>query len=189
MINSDIVVGSEWLKHATGILKRGINGSRLLLVTPRMDVDIPINALSDIHFCKRSVLYEIDRVMDTYDPIPHTRGGLDVFTYDRTNPPINLSLIPPFLMGRPAWDVWVAGLASSVSEVVSTDFRPSVFHLEHLVHHRTKDEWGVRYNDEVAEKNHGFYSRSSGIRWFASNGTLIRNKKHCWRENGHAHFV
>jgi hypothetical protein len=149
-----------------------------------MDVDTSVSALFDLHFCRRSALYEIEAMLEGRHPMRRRRGGLDIFTYDRVNPPLNLTLIPPFLIGRPVWDVWIAGWASSICEVVANDFTTAVFHLNHRVHHNAKAKWDVAYNHKLSIANKGFFASSQSTKWIAKNGSLIKNKYFSW-ETGH----
>jgi hypothetical protein len=123
----------------------------------------------------------MERIILSSHPYPHLDGGLDIFTYERANPPINLNLIPLFLVGRPAWDTWIAGWASSLCDVVSTNFSPPAFHLNHESRHASYQEDGAVYNLNLADRSNGFWTSSRHVKWIARKGLLVKNDAYFWQ--------
>jgi hypothetical protein len=188
MINSDIIVSSAWVWHTTEIFKRSVRKSKLFVVTPRHDVGVPFTAIESLYFCKDSFLLEVDQMVREYRPAQHDWGGMDIFTFYRPRPPINFSAMPPFLMGRPAWDLWLAGWANTLCETVSTTHIPPVYHLNHAVHHRSHTSWDVVYNLGLAIDKKGYFATTFHMKWYARNGELFSNRKYKW-EVGRVNYL
>jgi hypothetical protein len=126
-------------------------------------------------------MQDIDRTIPLWNATKHILGGIDVFTFDRDNPPFDLSGIPRFVIGRLHWDVWMVKKANDCCDPIYTKFEPPVYHLNHKS--TPHDYWtrGAQRNRALAVKAGG-WENVWNSKWYLSKGQVKRNRH---RRNGH----
>jgi hypothetical protein len=176
MINSDIILSSKWWRYCTDLMNQYSRRLKPLLCSPRMNVNFTLTALTKVRFCERFLLRDIDRLMKKLGPEPNRGGGVDIFTFLRSKPPIDLSRIPPFLMGRPVWDCWILGWSSRFCQTISTNFTPPIFHLNHESRNRDPKDPTVSYNERLGKRTGRFFAGASRVNLIARGGRIFVNE-------------
>ena len=83
----------------------------------------------------RELLHEIDNIATNLSKhSDHSPYGVDTFTFKADNPPFDPYLIPPFIMGRYNWDNWIIGWLNHISETVTFNLDPPIYHINHIRH-------------------------------------------------------
>ena len=161
-VNADIILISDFLRAITQVRR-----DSFLLVGQRWDIDLKVNwDFSDPNWEERlrSYVAEVGTL--------HSPAGLDYFVFPRGL----YRDIPPFAVGRPAWDGWMTYRARStgVPVVDATDVI-TVIHQNHDYSHHPGGRTGVWQGPE-AKHNRGL----AKLRHYAiglHNTTLILTPK------------
>jgi hypothetical protein len=165
MINSDILMSSDWYQMIMKILKCESDSFRPVVLSTRTDVDFPSSFYSNLRWNQSHLLNDIDTEMSKLPLEWHNLGGVDVFSFRTWEPPFDLGKFPPFLMGRPRWDGWLIGHANNVSDTIWTRFLPAVYHLNHDRVKPVLRDPTVRYNWNLSKSNGGYRFHPRTSKW------------------------
>jgi hypothetical protein len=176
MINTDIMLSSDWYQVIVEILDSVGADFKPLIFSTRLNLRFPATNFDRLRFTPDHLLADIDEVMGAMDSDKYARGGIDIFTFYAKQPPVDLSLIPPFLMGRFFWDLGFVGWANQVCNTISTKFSPPIYHIKHKWRRVNRSESDVGYNFELVKANGGYELRADQSKWRLVNGKLVKNR-------------
>lgn len=173
-VNADIILVNDFLESIHRVQKRSF-----LLVGQRWDVDLKKNwdfNKSDWEVRLRTYLTEEGKL--------HAPSGLDYFVFPRGL----YQDIPPFAIGRPAWDGWMAHQAHSLgAPVIDATDVVTVVHQNHDYSHYPGGKMGLWQGPE-ANHNRGLAKPKHYVLGL-HNATLILTphglrpaltRKHLW---------
>jgi hypothetical protein len=175
LINSDIVLSSRWNPEITTMLDSLNSSWRPFVLSVRSDVDFPIWGFNQVRFAPNHMMHDIDRVMVVLNASKHAMGGIDIFTFNRDDPPFELEGIPHFLMGKLHWDVWLVKMANECCDPIYTKFDPPIYHLNHHAKPHNYFERKARRNTALALKAGG-WENVWNSKWYLNEGKLCYNE-------------
>ncbi|HEX2027083.1 MAG TPA: hypothetical protein VHF25_03700 [Nitriliruptorales bacterium] len=172
-VNADIILSSSLLLAAAKAARRFED---FLLVGERTDVPLR-EALSFDESWERRVHLLADSVGR-----PHGPTGMDYFVFRRGM----FDDMPPFAIGRPAWDNWcIADSRRKGIPVIDATRAVLAVHQDHDYSHvqgRRNGSWDgpeADFNRRLAGPTVGFYTLSAATWFLTERGTLLPNLR--WR--------
>jgi hypothetical protein len=180
MINADIVLSAQWYPYIINLLESLAPPYRPFVFSPRLNVNFTDEAFAWVRLNNENVLKDVDKAVMQLRWERNDGGGVDIFTFARSKPPVDLDAIPPFLIGRPVWDFWVIGWSNEIADTISTDFTPPIYHLDHKSRNRNRADPTVRYNTKLGKRRGRFFAGVGSTKWLAVDGVLQANPD--WRK-------
>lgn len=172
-VNADIILSSSLLPAAAKVARRF---DRFLLVGERTEVPIR-GALSFDESWERRVHLLADSMGR-----PHGPTGMDYFVFRRGM----FDDLPPFAIGRPAWDNWcVADSRQKGVPVIDATRQVLAVHQDHDYSHvqcSRDGSWNgpeADVNRRLAGPNVGLYTLSAATWFLTKRGKLLPNLR--WR--------
>jgi hypothetical protein len=173
LICGDDIVTAEWATAVVHLLDSIAAHFRPFITTPRWDVDANESAFSGMDYSAEHFNGDFRSIVKTVPHHPRTVGGIDIFTFNRLELPLNLDRFPDFLAGRPPWDNWLLAWANRCATTFSPLFDPPIYHFEHDGHLRSLEDPTVKYNYEVFENAGGGKDMYFQVKWYLKHGKLV----------------
>lgn len=180
-INSDIILPSNWLLIAKKtFLHPRLKNKPLFLISKRLNLDITfISKIINFRTYKKSVQYllkEIEKIILNH---PNTtlspNSAVDIFTFRADRPPFNPRDIPPFLMGKPAWDDWIVGYLNKISETITFGNYSFIYHIGPFRTNYYDNSPGYFINYYIYHSRNFYHGDNSNTKWTILNGFLRKN--------------
>lgn len=102
--------------------------------------------------------------------------AIDIFTFRSDPLPFYPERIPPFLIGRYAWDNWIVGFFHHVCETIFLNNDICVYHVEHQHHSQKSNSPEYQYNLELLKKNLISFGDLRDSKWKLNGTELINNQ-------------
>ena len=184
-INSDIVLSSNWIKRVKQIFTMPEMANKpLVLIGQRIDFDLKEDSFKKIKFSKyknnqHELLHEIDNLVTNISKhSDHSPYGVDTFTFRTDKLPFDPYLIPPFIMGRYNWDNWIIGWLNHISETVTFNLNPPIYHVNHVRHGFDVNDSRVAINHHLKKANFDYFGSNYDTKWQIKDGKLKRRGRH-----------
>lgn len=183
-INSDIVLSSNWLKRVKQVFSiPEMQDKPLVLIGQRIDFDLKEESFKTIEFSKfhnneHELLNEIDSLVNKSQHSDHSPYGVDTFTFRADKPPFDPYLIPPFIMGRYNWDNWIIGWLNHISETITFNLNPPIYHINHIRHGFDVNDSRVAINHHLKKANLDYFGSNYDTKWQIKDGKLKRRGRH-----------
>jgi hypothetical protein len=145
----------------------------ILVVGRRINFDLDDALFRNLSF-GRSLLQEIDVMVENSRHVEHYPTGMDSFLFRIGRLPFAPERIPPFIMGRYWWDNWIVGYANSLCDTITCSLNPPIYHVNHRPHKCDikVDRVAANHYTRVANKN--FYGSNLDTKWEILGTTLAR---------------
>jgi hypothetical protein len=175
-INSDILISARWFSCARQIFKVMGYDRNVLLIGQRIDFVLIDSEYDKLRFTQNSLLVDIDSMVQRSPHSNYCVDGIDSFTFNVNLPPFNAAMIPPFLMGRPVWDNWLIGWCNQISDTVTFNLDPPIYHINHVNHTNDPKDPKVIFNRELWKANGNYYGTNINTKWRVINRRIVARR-------------
>jgi hypothetical protein len=175
-INSDILVSGNWLTRAKQVFR--IMAHRpILVIDQRMDFTLNLTHFDNLKFGGNSLLQQIDVMVKNSPHSIYQPTGIDMYLFRIDCLRLEPKRIPPFMMGRPLWDNWLVGYATTIGDTITFALNPPVYHIRH------QSQWAgwkcerVSLNYHTWKANNEYMGSNVDAKWRVSGNALVRQGK------------
>lgn len=170
-INSDIVLSSVWMNKIDRVF-RTMKDDPLVITSQRIDFNLDKNMFSRLDFRSPNFLISVDDMVQDSFPEVHSSHGMDLFVFRSDRLPFNPDNIPPFLVGRYAWDNWLLGYLHKRCSVVSFGVDTPVYHINHRRHYRNSSDSMILLNDLLKSIAGKYYSTNDQTKYYLKDNYI-----------------
>jgi hypothetical protein len=174
-INADIVLSARWLDRAREVYTAA--GDRpIVVIGQRIDFDLNLDLYAELSFSQRSLLLEIDEMVDKSAHSDHSPYGVDNFLFRIDRLPFDPERIPPFIMGRYNWDNWIIGYLNQVCQTVTFNLSPPIYHINHRRHNFDTEDHRVAVNHHTKRANKDYFGSNYDTTWEVVGDELVHRR-------------
>jgi hypothetical protein len=174
-INSDILISAKWLSRVSAV-DRLFPDRSIMMIGQRIDFDLQLNLFDALSFEPKTLLKEIDEMVQRSPHSDHSPYGVDSFTFRIDHLPFDPERIPPFLMGRYNWDNWIIGYLNTISETVTFNLNPPIYHINHIRHNFDPEDDKVAVNHHTKKANKDYFGSNSDTTWEIVQNDLVHRR-------------
>lgn len=182
-INSDIVISPKWWKTVKKILTiPNFSEKPFVILARRLNVRLNYSKINGINFSRyKKKPFKLLKILDsiilnsTYQKLSSKRA-IDIFTFRADEPPFNPTDIPPFLIGRYAWDNWIFGYLNKYCDTVFLGKYGLVYHIEHKHHNHTDQSSEYQFNLRLYKSNIIARGNMGMSKWIVNKSYIVNNR-------------
>jgi hypothetical protein len=174
-INSDILISADWLSRVSTV-DTALQDRSVLMIGQRIDFDIKEELFDGLTFTQSTFLKQVDAMVQNSPHTDHSPYGVDTFTFRLDRMPFDPERIPPFLMGRYNWDNWIIGYLNVISETVTFNLNPPIYHMNHVRHNFDIEDDKVAVNHHTKKANKDYFGSNYDTTWEVVQNELVHRR-------------
>jgi hypothetical protein len=170
------LLSAKWLRRVKQVFAAMESERSLLLIGQRIDFDMTSGEYDKLRFRQDGLLADIDAMVERSKHSDHSPYGIDTFTF-RVDPPFDVDLIPPYVMGRYNWDNWLVGWWNKICDTVTFNLDPPIYHMNHVRHSFDVNDSKVAINHHLKKANNDYFGSNYDTKWQVVPGDIVAKRR------------